>query len=418
MSFMKIILNSLLITLLIIPFAIKANASLINAKTNQVVVKRDIVSTINSANLKEKSNWISYQVEMEPQNGMPCCFEGNNAIGCSLSERRNSWGMNQDREEDSKILTIYFNWIDNKPSELFLSGSECGVDAGGKVVTLLSKVSQQQSIHFLQRYLTVRDNKSHRQVSNKVLTAIALHKGGLAQNTLEKLANSADGKINHQAIFWLGEARNRDGYKALVKIIDNTDRKISTRKKVVFALSQNSFEKAKVKLKQLALKTGQDRIQAEAIFWLAQSQDNHAANVIEKVLTSDASRFVMKKAVFALHEIKGPESWDKLVSLAKDNANQDIRKEAIFWLSQRHDKDASSVLLQIIRQESSSRSIKDKTVFAISQLKEPYATNTLIQLIKGSDGRFVKKKALFWLGQSNQPEAMEVLEDILTASIN
>lgn len=393
-----------------------ASSNLVNGQVSRIEIKQSISKTLDASNLNNTEQWISYQVDMEPDNGMPCCFQGDNHKSCSLEKRSNSWGTTHGNQEKSKVLNLYFKWQDNQPTELFFAGSECPVDAGGSKVLEITSVSQQQSIDFLKQFVEPNTNSKYRK-NSKALAGIAMHRGERAHKLLDELANRSDDKISRKAIFWLGEARNKAGYHSLVEILDDKNRNINTRAKAIFALSQNSFPDSKQKLVELATTSENAKIQSKAIFWLADSKHPETINVIDKVLKSDVSSSVKKKAIFGLSELNTDESWRRLVNIAKNEEYPQIREKAIFWLSQNHQRNAKPILLDIIYGRN-PQSVKIKTVFALSQLSEQDATDGLLEVMKNSENRKVRRKAIFWLGQSTDPRALTALEEILTASID
>jgi HEAT repeat protein len=60
-----------------------------------------------------------------------------------------------------------------------------------------------------------------------------------------------------------------------------------------------------------------------------------------------------------------------------------------------------------------SDDIREQAVFAISQMKIESATSTLLNLARQAKDSNVREKAVFWLGQQNSQEAMETLKDII-----
>lgn len=57
--------------------------------------------------------------------------------------------------------------------------------------------------------------------------------------------------------------------------------------------------------------------------------------------------------------------------------------------------------------------VKKKAVFALSQLPKDQGVPLLIQQARGGHDREVRKQALFWLGQSGDPRALALFEEIL-----
>jgi HEAT repeat protein len=58
--------------------------------------------------------------------------------------------------------------------------------------------------------------------------------------------------------------------------------------------------------------------------------------------------------------------------------------------------------------------VKEKAVFALSQLPKDEGVPRLIEVARGHRSREVRKKAMFWLGQSDDPRALAFIEDVLT----
>jgi HEAT repeat protein len=58
--------------------------------------------------------------------------------------------------------------------------------------------------------------------------------------------------------------------------------------------------------------------------------------------------------------------------------------------------------------------VKKKAVFALSQMHDEDAVPRLISLAKTNKNAVVRKQAIFWLGQSGDPRALDFLEEILT----
>ena len=58
--------------------------------------------------------------------------------------------------------------------------------------------------------------------------------------------------------------------------------------------------------------------------------------------------------------------------------------------------------------------VKESAVFALSQLRRDEGVPALIRIARTHASPSVRKKALFWLGQSDDPRAMALFEEILT----
>ena len=58
--------------------------------------------------------------------------------------------------------------------------------------------------------------------------------------------------------------------------------------------------------------------------------------------------------------------------------------------------------------------VREKAVFALSQLPRDQGVPLLIDVARSHRDPEVRKKAMFWLGQSNDTRALAFIEDVLT----
>ena len=57
--------------------------------------------------------------------------------------------------------------------------------------------------------------------------------------------------------------------------------------------------------------------------------------------------------------------------------------------------------------------VKRRAVFALSQLPKDEGVPRLIEVARTNGNAAVRKQAMFWLGQSNDPRALKFFEEIL-----
>lgn len=107
--------------------------------------------------------------------------------------------------------------------------------------------------------------------------------------------------------------------------------------------------------------------------------------------------------------------WTDLLSLARDRqAQRSSRKQAVFWVSQAAGEKAAEGLAEIAGDEDEDREIRDQAVFALSQLPEDEGIPILLRVARTNRDPEVRKKAMFWLGQSEDPRALALFEEILS----
>jgi hypothetical protein len=121
------------------------------------------------------------------------------------------------------------------------------------------------------------------------------------------------------------------------------------------------------------------------------------------------------RAIFAATIADSAVVWPDLLALAKNGAvARETRKSAVFWLSQAAGDAATAGLAELAENESQDREIRDQAVFALSQLPKDQGIPVLIRLARSNKDPQVRRKAIFWLGQSDDPRALSLFEEILT----
>ncbi len=59
------------------------------------------------------------------------------------------------------------------------------------------------------------------------------------------------------------------------------------------------------------------------------------------------------------------------------------------------------------------RDVKEQAIFALSQRPRDEGIPALVRVVRTSKDPALRKKALFWLGQSGDPRALQLIEELL-----
>jgi hypothetical protein len=141
-----------------------------------------------------------------------------------------------------------------------------------------------------------------------------------------------------------------------------------------------------------------------------------AAPAAARALVALAARsYNAERGIFGAIIADSAVVWPDLLALAKDDRiRTDTRKNAVFWLSQAAGDEATRGLAELAEDDDENREVRDQAVFAISQLRRDEGVPILIRIAKTSPDPKIRRKALFWLGQSDDPRALRLFEEILT----
>ena len=106
--------------------------------------------------------------------------------------------------------------------------------------------------------------------------------------------------------------------------------------------------------------------------------------------------------------------WPQLIALArKTTVPLETRRHAVFWLGQAAGEAAGRGLDSIVHDDTSELEIRKQAVFALSQRPQDEAVPALIRIARSNPDRELRKSAIFWLGQTEDPRALEVFEQLL-----
>lgn len=106
--------------------------------------------------------------------------------------------------------------------------------------------------------------------------------------------------------------------------------------------------------------------------------------------------------------------WPRLLQLAKDaGAPRDTRRQAVFWISQAAGDSATVGLQQLAENENEDGEVRKQAVFALSQRPKEEGVPVLIRIARTNRDPELRRSALFWLGQSDDPRALALFEELL-----
>ncbi|CAN5853251.1 hypothetical protein BH24GEM1_BH24GEM1_04930 [soil metagenome] len=106
--------------------------------------------------------------------------------------------------------------------------------------------------------------------------------------------------------------------------------------------------------------------------------------------------------------------WPRLLRLARDRGvAEETRRQAVFWLGQAAGQEAARGLDSIAADGGGDIEIRKHAVFALSQRPADEDIPALIRIARANRHPELRKTALFWLGQSEDPRALSLFEEIL-----
>jgi HEAT repeat protein len=275
----------------------------------------------------------------------------------------------------------------------------------------LQQMDEAKARPVLRKVLARRDTGSV-CLRRKAIFLVAQQKGpGTEDLLLESVRTDPDTDVRGQAVFWLSQVGTDKAVGALDSILRfSKDPEIQD--KAVFALSQQDNPRAQQALRSYAEREGiPEATREKAIFWLGQKQTAENASYLRALYGKLKSQDLKKKVLFSLSQMGGEENGRWLLGVAGDSSQGlEMRKQALFWAGQ---SGVSIDELTKLYANVADKEMREQLIFVYSQREEPAALDKLIEIAKSDPNPDLKKRALFWLGQSEDSRAVQALQDII-----
>jgi HEAT repeat protein len=258
--------------------------------------------------------------------------------------------------------------------------------------------------------LSKPESKAPLNLKRAALNMLAQSGGKEGMAVLEGIVTSdREPELRRTAAFWLGQSGD-DHALDLLKQVALQDKDPEIAKSAVFGISQRRNPKAKQLLSELATSAPSIEVKKAAIFGLVQTEGEGAVDELIKIYDSDHDVEIRRQVTFVLSQCGGPRAAAKLLEIAKSGNDVEVRKQAIFWLGQ-HEQ-TTETLISLYDSEANG-DIKSQIMFTLSQSPSKAGLRKLIDIARNDKSVELRKRAIFFLGQSKDPEAEKFLEDIL-----
>jgi hypothetical protein len=311
--------------------------------------------TVHSAEPKlPQDGWVSWPVAAVE--GAPdwCCFgsgHDRDSARATCKLDGHSNGFGNRDDKTTDTAQVYARSAGGKLDRLQILSATCPVETKAPV-QVLDDVSADDSARWLVAVAkqSGTDSGTHESLGEHALAALAMQRGDFARDALA------------------GFARN--------------DARVETRK--------------------------------WAVFWLAQLRGVEGADITSSVMFADQSAELRKHAAFALSQSNSPQVTPNLIRLGNTDKVGDVRSQAWFWLAQTGAPQAEDAIVAALKNETDSE-VREQAVFALSQLPDERAARALIRAAQDQSlPREQRKRAVFWLSQSESDAALAYLDKVLT----
>jgi HEAT repeat protein len=223
--------------------------------------------------------------------------------------------------------------------------------------------------------------------------------------------NDPDQETREQAVFWLSQVSDERAVDMLQDILRNS-REETLKDKALFALSQHRSGRGSAILREFVERDGaSEDLRGKAIFWLGQKKSTENNTFLRTLYTRLRSEELKDKVIFSLSQQRGMgnEKW-MMDIVTNPRESIEMRKKALFWAGQ-HGGNIEELLP--FYEKLADREMKEQMIFVLSQRRSGPAMDKHFDIAKNDKDPELRKKAIFWLGQSRDPRVQQFLLDII-----
>lgn len=275
----------------------------------------------------------------------------------------------------------------------------------------LLQMDADRAVPILKQVLARRDPGSVRLRRKAVFLVSQQRTIETEEILLDAARTDPDQEVRAQAVFWLSQVPTERAATALDSILRrSSDREVQ--KKAIFALSQHKSEQAALTLRTFAERRDSPvDLRADAIFWLGQQGSRVNQGFLRDLYSRLQDRELKERVIFSVSQAGDPESQRWLLDRAADQRESlELREKALFWAGQ---SGASITGLVELYSTLDDREMREQLIFVYSQRHEREAVDKLIDIARNEPDAELRRKAIFWLGQSKDPRVAQFLLEII-----
>ena len=290
---------------------------------------------------------------------------------------------------------------------------DCGPDNDAKIMALhaIMRNDPDRAVPIVEKVMARRDSGSA-CLRQQALFVLATSNNPAANRLLlQAVINDPDKSVREGAVFWLARTDDPRAVTVLDSVL-RTSQDQDVQQAAIFALSTKNDPKARDILRSYITKNGvSDDLAGMALFQLARDPQTTDAQL--KQLYAQARTTEMKQQILVALMARPDKDADWLTSIATSKTeDREVRQQAVMVLV--HSNVSTANLLKLFDAMPQDDEMQGMMLMLMSQRpNDPAITDRLITIAKTSKDKELRQQAIFWLGQSKDPRATRLLEEML-----
>jgi HEAT repeat protein len=286
-------------------------------------------------------------------------------------------------------------------------------DMRAAALNALMQMDANQALPILKKVLARRDACSESLRRKAVFLVSQKNDEESSKILLDVARDDPSADVRGQAVFWLGQVSGDQSVTLLDSIL-RTTKDEELQRKAIFALSQHPGERAGRLLRDMATRKDlSEETRGRVILALGQMRgDAEDVGYLRQIFPTLESERLKERVIMGVAQRGGAENQRWLLDIASDS-KQDVEvRKKALFWAGQSGLPIAD--LSSMYGRLSDRELKEQVIFVLSQRGESAATDKLIDIARHDPDVELRKKAIFWLGQRDDPRARQLLEEMIT----
>jgi HEAT repeat protein len=280
----------------------------------------------------------------------------------------------------------------------------------------LLQMNAEQAVPILRKVLERRDEGSVELRRKAVFIISQQQTDETAEIMLDVVRNDPDAEVRAQAVFWLSQVPTEEAVIALDSVLLYSTDR-NVQEKAVFALSQHGSHRAMQGLRNYVQRDDvPEELKEKAIFWIGQHGDAENREFLRELYGRLRSAELRERVIFAISQGGTEEDSRWLMDRALDPDESLEMRKKALFWAGQSGEVSTDDLVRLY-DTMADLDMKNQLIFVFSQRHEPEVIDKLMDIARNEPNPDLRKKAVFWLGQSNDPRVADFLLEIITQEV-
>jgi hypothetical protein len=284
-------------------------------------------------------------------------------------------------------------------------------DVRMQALNALMQMDAESAMPILRDVLANKDT-SRVKLRERALMIVAQQRvEGREDILIDAARNDPDLGVREQAVQWLSMVRTDRAVAALDSILQSATEE-SLQHRALMALSQHRSDEAGDILIRFAQRSDISmELRKQAIQWLGHRRD--AAPFLRDYYHGVDDVELKEQILMGLSQSQDQENAEFLLGIAGDQSEDiKLRSRALYWLGHMRniEQDIYAMYDQVSEDELKGQLI---SVYGQRGRRDSLAVDKLIEIVRNETNQERQSQAIFWLGQTGDARAAEVLREII-----